>query len=607
MLSKVNIAPGIDKETTNYGAEGRWIDCTNVRFRAQLPEKIGGWTKLVAPKICGVVRAQKTWYSTAGVRFMAIGTDRKLYVYSEGVVSDITPTRIQSTLSGPFTANGTATITVAHTNHGATEGDFVTYSGATALNGADFNAEYEITSIVDANSYTITHTGNVSSGTGGGTVTATYQLNVGSPTSSFGFGWGTATWNAGSWNTPRTSSAIFVEATYWSFDILGEDLFAIRNNGALYRWDLSGGVATPAQLVTQAPGTSRFLLITNGQFVLCLGTEETIGTPGTQNNMLIRWSAQRDYTSWTFTSLRENASGSDQVQEGSKIMAAARSRGSVLVWTDASLNILTLIGGDAVFSLQQVGSSCGAVSPFCWAEVNGVSYWMSQTAFYIFDGSVKKLDCTVQSYVFDDLDTTSQVQVYAGINVDFNEVTWFYPSKGSTVINRSVTYNYLEDVWYTNTGFARTAWSDRGVYSNPFASRYYPNDLPTNETIRGITAGASQLYRHEDGLNDDGGAMTCSLTSGDIDIEDGDQVYHISRVIPDFKSLAGTINVGLNFLNYPTSTTPRNFNSNVTPTTKHFSVRGRGRQSNIVLTSNALDSNWRFGTFRYDITPDGSR
>ena len=607
MLSKVNIAPGIDKETTNYGAEGRWIDCTNVRFRAQLPEKIGGWTKLVAPKICGVVRAQKTWYSTAGVRFMAIGTDRKLYVYSEGVVNDITPTRIQSTLSGPFTANGTATITVAHTNHGATEGDFVTYSGATALNGADFNAEYEITSIVDANSYTITHTGNVSSGTGGGTVTATYQLNVGSPTSSFGFGWGTATWNAGSWNTARTSSAIFVEATYWSFDILGEDLFAIRNNGALYRWDLSGGVATPAQLVTQAPGTSRFLLITNGQFVLCLGTEETIGTPGTQNNMLIRWSAQRDYTSWSFTSLRENASGSEQVQEGSKIMAAARSRGSVLVWTDASLNILTLIGGDAVFSIQQVGSSCGAVSPFCWAEVNGVSYWMSQTAFYIFDGSVKKLDCTVQSYVFDDLDTTSQVQVYAGINVDFNEVTWFYPSKGSTVINRSVTYNYLEDVWYTNTGFARTAWSDRGVYSNPFAARYYPNDLPTNETIRGITAGASQLYRHEDGLNDDGGAMTCSLTSGDIDIEDGDQVYHISRVIPDFKSLAGTINVGLNFLNYPTSTTPRNFNSNVTPTTKHFSVRGRGRQSNIVLTSNALDSNWRFGTFRYDITPDGSR
>ena len=607
MLSKVNIAPGIDKETTNYGAEGRWIDCVNVRFRAKLPEKIGGWTKLVAPKICGVVRAQKTWYSTAGVRFMAIGTDRKLYVYSEGVVNNITPERLSATLSGPFTANGTATITVAHTNHGATEGSFVTYSGATALNGADFNAEYEITSIVDANSYTITHTGNVSAGTGGGTVTAKYQINVGSATSSFGFGWGTATWNAGSWNTPRTSSAIFVEATSWSFDILGEDLFAIRNNGALYRWDLSGGVATPAQVITQAPSTSRFLLVTNGQFVLCLGTEETIGTPGSQNNMLIRWSAQRDYTSWTFTSLRENASGSDQVQEGSKIMAATRSRGSVLVWTDSSLNILTLIGGDAVFSLQQVGSSCGAISPFCWAEVNGVSYWMSQTAFYIFDGSVKKLDCTVQSFVFDDLDTTAQVQVYAGINVDFNEVTWFYPSKGSSAINRSVTYNYLEDVWYTNTGFARTAWSDRGVYANPFASRYYPNDLPTNETIRGVTAGSSQLYRHEDGLNDDGGPMTCSLTSGDIDIEDGDQVYHISRVIPDFKNLSGTVNVALNFLNYPTSTTPRNFNSNITPTTKHFSVRGRGRQSNIVLSSSATDSNWRFGTFRYDITPDGAR
>ena len=260
-----------------------------------------------------------------------------------------------------------------------------------------------------------------------------------------------------------------------------------------------------------------------------------------------------------------------------------------------------------MFSLQQVGSSCGAISPFCWAEVNGVSYWMSQTAFYVFDGSVKKLECSVQNFIFEDLDTTSQVQTYAGINVDFNEVTWFYPSKGSQVINRSVTYNYLEDIWYTNTGFARTAWSDRGVYANPFASRYYPNDLPTNETIRGVTAGSSQIYRHEDGLNDDGQAMTCNITSGDIDIEDGDQVYHISRVIPDFKNLTGTVNVALNFLNYPSSTTPRSFNSDVTTSTKHFSVRGRGRQSNIVLSSNTLDSDWRYGTFRYDITPDGSR
>ena len=607
MLSKVNIAPGIDKETTNYGSEGRWVDCTNVRFRAKLPEKIGGWTKLTDPKIAGVVRAQKTWFSTAGVRFMAIGTDRKLYIYSEGVVSDITPIRLNASLTNPFTANGTATITVAHTSHGATAGDFVTYSGASALNGADFNAEYEITNIINANSYTITHTGNVSAGTGGGSVTANYQLNAGSDSSSFSFGWGTGAWNASTWNTPRSSSSIFLEATYWAFDTFGEDLLAIRNNGALFKWDLSGGPATPAQKITQAPGTNRFVLVTNGQFVLCLGTEETIGTPGSQDNMLIRWSKQRDFTTWTFQSLRENSSGFDRVQEGSKIVAAARSRGSVLVWTDASLNILTAIGGDEVFSLQQVGSSCGAISPFCWAEVNGVSYWMSQTAFYVFDGSVKKLDCTVQSFVFDDLDTTSQVQTFCGINVDFNEVTWFYPSKGSSTINRSVTYNYLEDVWYSNTGLSRTAWSDRGVFANPFASRYYPNDLPTNETIRGVTAGASQLYRHEDGVDDDGIPMVCNLTSGDIDIEDGDQVYHISRVVPDFKNLAGTVNVGLNFLNYPTSTTPRNFNSNVTSSTKHFSVRGRGRQSNIVLSSNTLGSNWRYGTFRYDITPDGGR
>ena len=607
MLSKVNIAPGIDKETTNYGAEGRWIDAVNVRFRSGLPEKVGGWSKLTDTTICGVVRAQKTWFSTQGVRFLAIGTHRKLYIYSEGVISDITPIRLNANLTNPFTADGSSTIVVTHNSHNATEGDFVTFSGATALNGADFNAEYEVTEVVDVNSYKITHTGNVSSGTGGGSVTAKYQLNVGSATSSFGFGWGTATWNAGAWNTPRTSSSIFVEATYWAFDTFGEDLLAIRNNGELYKWDLSGGVATPAQVITQAPSASRFVLVTNEQFVLCLGTEESLGNKSTQDNLLLRWSQQRDFTTWEFTSIRENSSGFDRVQEGSKIVAAARSRGSVLIWTDSSLNVLQAIGGDEVFSLLQVGSSCGAISPFCWAEVNGVSYWMSQTAFYIFDGSVKKLECSVQNYVFEDLNTTAQVQIFCGLNVDFNEVTWFYPSAGSQTLDRSVTYNYLEKIWYTNTGFARTGWSDRGVFPNPFAAKFLPNDTPTNDAIRGVTAGATQMYRHEDGVNDDGLAMTCSLTSGDIDIEDGDQVYHISRVIPDFKDLAGQVNVRLNFLNYPTSTTPRSFNSNVTPTTKHFSVRGRGRQSNVVISSTTADSDWRYGTLRYDITPDGAR
>jgi len=610
MLSKVNIQPGIDKQITTYGAEGRWIDAKNVRFRTQLPEKVGGWSKLVATRIIGVARAMKAWYSTAGVRYLAIGTERKLYVYSEGVITDITPVRATATLNGCFTSTGNTIVTVVHTSHGALEGDFVTYSGAAVVGGQDLNNEYQITTIIDANSYTITHSTNVTAASGGGgaTVATSYQINVGSATSSYSFGWGTGAWNSHTWNTARTSSAIFLEATYWVFDTYGEDLIAMRNNGSIYNWDLSGGVSSPAAVVANAPTANRFVVISSDQHMLAFGTELTIATPGSQDNMMVRWSNMDEITNWAFSSLQETSAGYDKVQDGSKIVAATRSRGGILVWTDTALNTLTSIGGQYVFSLQQVGSSCGAISPFCFAEVNGVSFWMSQTAFYMFDGSVKKLECSVQDFVFGDISPSAQVQTFCGLNVDFNEVTWFYPSESSEYLDKSVTYNYLEKVWYTNTGFTRSAWTDRGVFANPYGADYSTVLVGDNETILGLTAGSSYIYVHEDGVNDDGAAMDSYITSGDIDIEDGDQVYHVSRVIPDFKVLTGDqMQVTTTFANYPASTNTRSFSSTISSASKFFSVRGRGRQANLKIASNALDADWRFGTIRYDIKPDGMR
>ena len=609
MLSKVNIQAGIDKQTTTYGAEGRWIDSKNVRFRTGLPEKIGGWSKLIATRLVGVVRGMKAWYDDGGIRYLAIGTDRKLYIYSEGTADDITPLRSTATLNGPFTSTGNATVTVAHTSHGATKGDFVTFSGATSVGGQDLNNEYEITTVPDANSYTITHNANVSavSGAGGSSVSTKYQLNIGSATSSYSFGWGTGAWNVSTWNTPRTSSSIFLEATYWVFDNDGEDLLAMRNNGAVYKWDTSGGTSTRAQIVSGAPTASRFIVVSNDQHLVCLGTELTIGTPGSKENTLIRWSNHAVFTDWDSKPLSETTAGDERIQDGSKIVAACRSRGSILVWSDTSLNTLTSIGGKYIFKIQQVGSSCGAISPFCWAEVNGVTYWMSQTAFYMFDGSVKKIDCSVQDFVFGNVSPSAQVQTYCGLNVDFNEVTWFYPSDGSDYLDRSVTYNYLEQVWYTNDGFSRTAWTDRGVFANPYGTSYSTSTSANNENILGVTAGCSQLYAHEDGVNNDGNAMDCFITSGDIDIEDGNEVYHVSRVIPDFKVLAGDANVTTTFANYPASTNTRAFTKVINSATKFFSVRGRGRQANIKIASNAADSDWRFGTIRYDLKQDGGR
>ena len=319
----------------------------------------------------------------------------------------------------------------------------------------------------------------------------------------------------------------------------------------------------------------------------------------------LSFSSQEDFNTWAPAST--NTAGSFRIQDGSKIVAAVRSRGSILVWTDTALHALNNIGPPFIFGLNQIGANCGAISANAVADVNGVTFWMSQTAFYSFDGAIKKLDCTVQDFVFDDINATASGQISIAINTDFNEVTWFYASESSSFLNRSVTYNYLENVWYTNDGFTRTSWVDRGVYSKPYAVLYDSNSLPNNNTILGVTAGCTTLYEHEEGFNDDGAAMDCQITSGDFDIKEGDEVFLCSRVIPDFKDQSGNTDVKIEFANYPASTNTRSFTSTTTPTTKFFSVRGRGRQANVKISSDAVDSNWRFGTIRLDIQPDGKR
>ena len=617
-LVKAAFAPGIDKQTTTYGAEGRWVDSKNVRFRTGLPEKIGGWSKVVpTKKIVGVTRASIGWVSLTGVRHLALGTDRKLYIYTEGQFYDVTPIRLEAALTNPFAmTSGSPTVTVTHTSHGAGVGDFVTFDSFSTAQGLDMNNEFEVTEVVDGNNYKVTHTSNATgtASSQGGSGNAKYQITVGTDRSAFGFGWGTGAWNqprqniggGSGWNRPGLTTTIALEATYWMFDTFGEDLLAIRNDDALYKWDLSGGTGNRAQKITQAPGKNRVLLVSSpDRHIFLMGTEATIGTPGTQDDLFLRFSSQENFQAWDPSST--NTAGSFRIQDGSKIVAAKRSRGSILVWTDTALHSLNNIGPPFIFGLNQIGANCGAISANCVADVNGITYWMSQTAFYQFDGAIKKLDCTVQDFVFDDINSTAQGQVSIAVNTDFNEVTWFYASESSNFLDRSVTYNYLENVWYTNDGFVRTSWVDRGVYSKPYATFYDPNSLPNNNTILGVTAGCTTLFEHEDGFNDDGEAMDCQITSGDFDIKEGDDVFLCSRVIPDFKDQSGNTTMKIEFANYPASTNTRSFTATTSPTTKFFSVRGRGRQANVKISSNAIDSNWRFGTVRLDVNPDGRR
>ena len=660
-LASVKFAPGFDKQSTEYGAEGKWIDGENIRFRYGQPEKIGGWVKLFNEKLIGAVRAQFAWTALDGTRHLALGTDRKLYLYVEGAIVDITPIRNPDSdnnttnsvnLTNPFvTTSGSPIVTVTDAAHGATAGDFVTFSNASDVGGLDMNAEFEITSVTSSSVYTVTHSSNASSGaTGGGssTVDCAYQISVGQEVNTYGYGWGISAWNgvagtvvedqlnealdtsetgidvddgskfangdfilidqeimkvtgvssntltvtravvkvgsttvasAGShvaathadntkvtlifdasdttinytgWNQPSSTSGTVINSRYWVFENFGEDLLALASNGSLFKWDKSSGQTTRAAVVTNAPTAARHLILsTPDRHVILFGTETTIGTTTTQDDLFLRFSSQEDTNTWSPAST--NTAGSFRIQDGSKIMTVVRSRGGILVWTDTSLHSLQFIGAPFVFGLTQIAANCGAISPYSAVDVNGTTFWMSQQSFYMFDGAVRKIPCSVQDYVFDDFSITQQPLIYAGLNSDFNEITWFYASADSSFIDRNVTYNYVEGTWYTNS-LARTTWLDYGVYQIPYASEYSPTVVGDTPTVLGATDGSSIIYQHEQGVDDDTEAMECFLQSGDFDIEDGQNILSVSRFIPDFKDQEGSAEVLLTFKDFSQTT-----------------------------------------------------
>ena len=609
-LTKIAFAPGIDKQDTEYGAAGRWTNSDMVRFRYGLPEKIGGWTPLITDRLIGVARDMHAWTDLNGVRYTALGTDRKLYIYSEGVAYDITPIRATGSITGFSTTNNQPTVTVTDPSHGAEAGDFVTISSTSgAVNGipaATMDAEYQILTVPTGNTYTITAAANATStGASAETATATYQISVGTAVSQYGYGWGTWQWGKETWGTARSTSNVTIEGRNWSFDNFGEDLLATVNNGATYRWDTSVGFGTPAAVVGTAPDVSRFNLVSMpDRHVFLFGTETVIGSNTTQDDLFLRFSSQEDYTDWAPTAT--NTAGSFRIQDGSKIITAVRSRNAVLVWTDTSLNALQFVGAPFTFNLTQIGANCGAVSLHCAVDVNGTAFWMSQNSFYKFDGAISKMPCSVQDYVFEDFSITNQPETYAAVNSEFNEVTWFYTSNSSTQIDRYVTYNYLEDCWSTGS-LSRTAWIDYGVYQKPYATMYSTSTAGTTPTVNGVTVGSTTLYQQETGTDDGVNAIDAYIESGDFDIADGQPFLHIGRGIPNFKDLAGSVDLKINFKTYPSSTTPTSVTRTIVPTTEKFDIRGRGRQANIRIDSDAVGDKWRYGTLRLDVQPDGGR
>jgi len=619
-LTKIQLNPGIQKQTSSLGVSNGYVDCDNVRFRYGLPEKIGGWEKTTDSKLIGVARDAHHWVALDGTRLAALGTDKKLYIYANSILYDITPVRqTNSSVSNIFTTtNGSANVTVNITGHGANAGDIVTFSGTTGLSGTSFTAEqfdrsFEVKSVTSTNAFVIQQDATESTGTATtGTATAVFDIAIAPAFSTFGYGWGTSTWNTETWGTARSTSSVTLDGRDWSLDNFGELLIATALNGSTFQWSpTSDGLTGKASVVTNAPTTSKFSLVsTPDRHLILFGTEKTVGTGSSQDPLLLRFSSQEDIN--TYQPAAENTAGSLRIQDGSSIVGADKARGQILVWTDTSLHGLQFIGPPFTFGLNQLGRNCGLLGQHAAVVVRDVAYWMGQNAFFVFDGTVKKLPCTVDDFVFENLDLTQSDQIFAGVNTEFAEIIWFYVTNPDNdpapQVNRCVIYNYLEQSWSIGT-LNRTSWVDRGVFQFPLATEYLPNTTAnTTPTVIGLSNGASKYYQQEFGTDNDGVAMQSFIQTGDFTMsQNGEDPMRISKFVPDFRDQSGDLTVTFSFKNYPYGNVLSQTALTVATTDTKKDMRGRGRQANFRIESNTAGGNFKVGTYHIDVEPDGGR
>ena len=614
-LNKFVFKPGIFREGTDYDNEGGWFDSNLVRFKAGRPQKIGGWRKDNANAFLGTCRALFAWITLAGTKLLGLGTNLKYYIEEGSGFNDITPIR-ETTAAGDVTfsaTDGDATITVSDTAHGAVQNDFVTFSGAVSLGGnitaAVLNQEYQITSIIDSNSYTFEATATANSsdtGNGGGSTVGAYQINTGLDEYVSSTGWGVGTWGSSGWGSASSLSASN-QLRVWTHDNFGEDLVINPRAGGIYYWDATNGVTTRAVELSGISGANQVptvglqaIVSETDRHLLILGADPLSSgvRTGTVDPMLIAFSDQENATE--FEPLNTNTAGSLRLSEGSQIIGAVKARQEILVWTDVAMYSVQYVGPPYTFGLNLINDTTGLISPKGAITTPAGVFWMGYDSFYVYNGAVQKVPCSVLSYVFDNLNADQAFKIFAFSNSEFNEVGWFYPSDNNLNINKYVVFNYAEQVWSIGE-LTRTAWLDKGIVNYPRA-----------------TVG-QYLYEHEFGYDDDGSPMTnVFIESSDFDIGDGEAFGFVNRIIPDIKflsnSAAGQVNMVLKTRNYPGDSLTTASTSVIASNTSKADVRARARQITLRLesdddASNSGNSNvgWRLGATRLDIRPDGRR
>jgi hypothetical protein len=726
MLTKIKFAPGIDKQDTAVGAEGRWVDSDNVRFRYGLPEKVGGWQSLLTDTLVGVARKQHAFVDKDGNRYVAIGTDKFLIIYFEGQFFDVTP--LATAISGAaFTFNNTTTVTLTTSAaHNISVGDIIRLTGTSLPGGTTGvttdtfdDTNFQVLSVPTSTTLTI-EAATAGSTSSGGSVTINPFEVVGPAAQSYGYGYGVGNYagttsgdtqstldgalaadtngNNGSATQIRLASAtgfptgggtiavgnelitytgvsgveltgitraqkgttsaihsdgatvtnatdftgwgdavdagtITLEPGLWSLSNFGDVLVATISNGKTFTWDssIAARLSTRASTTTSGfettnnPTATRTTLISpTTRHLIHFGTETTIGTPSTQDDMFIRFSEDENINAYTPEAT--NTAGTQRIQDGTKIMGALVAKENILVWTDNALYTMKFVGAPFTFGFEQVGTNCGLIGKNAAIEIDGVAYWMGNNGFFSFDGTVNTLPCSVEDYVYDDVDTTKGQQVAAGINNLFTEVVWWYPTVGSEFNNRYVVYNYGQSNgqlpmgnWYTgvNINSIRTTWIDSLVYPRPYATAFNSSNTGTFPVVQGQTGlGQSVLFEHESGtdqVNPDGSvtALTSFIQSFSFSLQkDQSEVFlAMRRFLPNFKVLTGNNQITLSIKDFPSEDDIETALSpfTITSDTLKVDTRARGRYANIKIENTGVGESWRFGTFQVDLQPDGRR
>ena len=618
--SKVQFKPGIYREGTAYSAEGGWFDCNLIRFREGRVEKFGGWQKLTDSTYLGTARALHNWISLGGNKYLGIGTHLKYYIKDGTAFADVTPIRKTTTNAATFAAtDGSSTVTVTDASHGAVNGDFVTFSEAVSLGGlvtaAVLNQEYQIDLVTGSNTYTITAkdtsgttvTANSSdSGNGGSATDAVYQINTGLDVYVQSTGYGVGTWGASGWGS-ATSLGGNNQLRLWTHDNFGENLIINPRGGGLYRWFENNGTGTRAVQLSDITGanfvpTVGLQVITSevDRHLIVLGADPISGSArtGSIDPMLVAFSDQENELD--FEPVITNTAGSVRLSSGSSIVGGVKARQEVVIFTDTSVYSMQFVGAPLTFALNLINEASGLIGPKAAITSSGGVFFMGYGNFYLYNGTVQELPCSVHNYVFGDINTGQAYKIQAFTNSEHNEVGWFYPSSSSDEIDRYVIYNTQQGVWYYGQ-LVRTVWLDSGVESFPQATN------------------GGYLYQQEIGFDADGSAMTnVYVESGDFDIGDGDRFTQISSIIPDIKFIqdanSGSVNVVTKVRNYPGDSLTTEATSEVSSSTQKVNLRARGRQAVVRFESNDdatddgnLSIGWRLGETRMDVKTDGRR